>query len=835
MNRSILIAEDSATQAEQLRMLLEEAGYSVAVARSGEEALERIVAAGFDLVLSDIMMPGMSGYELCRRVKQRSDVPVVLLTSLNDPTDIVRGLEAGADNYITKPYDPEHLLTRIDRVLDGRQLRRSGRTTMGVDIVFLGSRFTITSDKEQILDLLLSSVEDIVRANHTLAAQQRQLAEAHQRLEGFARAKAQEAQSSTERYRALMQKAGDAILVLDARAVVLEANARAADLFGRPLGELHGQEVRQLLASAEDGEALHQSVTRLVDGAELAHVEYRFTRADGRVVYCEISASTASPQGTDLVLVIVRDVTERTLAEQQLRRSERQLAEAQRLAQVGSWEWDFETDVLTGSDEVMRIFEFSPDDVGSSWLGPMTERIVPDDLDRVLDTMQLARREGTTVEIQYRIRTMQGTAKTLVARSEVTRVASSGKPRAMFGTLQDVTARVEAAEALRLSEEQLRQAQRMEAIGRLTGGIAHDFNNMLTAIQCGTQMLLEDAAEGSDIREELEQIDLAATRAAALTRQLLAFSRKQVLQSAPVDLNDVVTETHGMLRRLMGEDVELRTALDPALGRTMTDGGQMQQVLINLVVNARDAMADGGMVTITTRNVEPGEVAGMERDVAPGAYVLLAVGDTGTGMSAEVAEHIFEPFFTTKGLGKGTGLGLSTVYGIVTQMGGSIWVETGPGRGSTFTVLLPRTEQHAEGAAAPRPATALAGTETILLVEDEAMVRRLARRNLQSQGYTVLEAGDGVEALALAARHAGTIDLLLTDVVMPGISGRELAEQLRQERPSLQVVYMSGYIDDAIAHHGVLEPGIALVEKPFTAEGLAAMIRAVLERRPADC
>jgi PAS domain S-box-containing protein len=834
MTSSILVAEDSPTQAEQVRALLEQQGYRVTLARSGEEALTRLGAEAFDLLLTDIVMPGMNGYELCRRAKERTSnppLPVVLLTSLADPTDIVRGLEAGADNYITKPYEPEQLLARIRRVLDSAQLRRRGRASMGVDIMFLGGRFTITSEKEQILDLLLSSVEDIVRANHILERQQRQLAEARDRLEAVARIKAEEAHTSTERYRALMHRARDAILVFDMQGMVLEVNGRAAELFGHPPEQLLGRNVRELFTAADDAELIQHRLLGAAQPGELTHVEFRLERENGEVTYCDLSASTASTGGEALVLAIIRDITERKLAGEQLRKSEQQLAEAQHIAQLGSWEWDVHSDEVVSSDETSRIFGFRFTGSRSEWRAPLTNAILPEDRLRVLNELEQVARRGGHIELEFRIHSADGTAKAISARAALTRDAA-GAPQRVIGTVQDVTARKQAEEALRQSEEQLRHAQRMEAIGRLTGGIAHDFNNVLTVIMGGVQLLLLDTPEDGPLKEELQQIELAATRAATLTRQLLAFSRKQVLQPARVDLNSVVRDMQGMVGRLIGEDVMLKSDLDPALGPTVTDPGQMEQVLVNLVVNARDAMPAGGTLTISTRNVDPAAVRAMTPELGARECVVLAVGDTGTGIPPDVRDHIFEPFYTTKGPGKGTGLGLSTVYGIVKQMEGHIHVETELGAGTTFSVLLPRAQAApVSEIAPPQPAGARSGSETVLLVEDEALVRRFTRRVLQSQGYTILEAGNGDEALAISDRTTEPIDVLLTDVVMPGMSGKELAAELMRRRPGLRVLYMSGYTDDAIADHGVLEPGISLVEKPFTREGLTAMLRRVLAQR----
>jgi two-component system cell cycle sensor histidine kinase/response regulator CckA len=402
-------------------------------------------------------------------------------------------------------------------------------------------------------------------------------------------------------------------------------------------------------------------------------------------------------------------------------------------------------------------------------------------------------------------------------------ISFAGRP-ARLVLARDVTAR-------RQLEDQLRQAQKMEAVGQLAGGIAHDFNNLLTAILGSTQLLLHAMPPEDGRREDVEEIKNAGIRAAELTRQLLAFSRRQVLAPKVLDLNATVSNMDKMLRRLIGEHIELRAALAPDLGPVSADPSQLEQVLLNLAVNARDAMPRGGRLTIETGNVFlTEEYSERHHRVPPGHYVRLIVSDTGVGMDEATQKHLFEPFFTTKEVGKGTGLGLATVYGIVKQSGGYIWVYSEPGHGTTVKVYLPRVAGETE----PLPAAAQSpelrrGTETVLLVEDALPVRALARKSLQSFGYTVLDAGDGPAALELSARHAGGIDILVTDVVMPGMSGRELAERLAPTRPGMRVLYTSGYTDDAMVHQGVLHSGVAFLQKPFVPETLARKVRDVLD------
>src|SRR5437879_1802067 len=380
-------------------------------------------------------------------------------------------------------------------------------------------------------------------------------------------------------------------------------------------------------------------------------------------------------------------------------------------------------------------------------------------------------------------------------------------------------------------EEQLRQAQKMEAIGQLTGGIAHDFNNMLTVIIGYSELMLQRLKADDPLRSEVEQVKEAGVRASLLTRQLLAFSRKQVLQPRVLDLNAVLTNMDRMLQRLIGEDIDLVTVPAPGLGRVLADPGQIEQVIMNLAVNARDAMPQGGKLTIETANVELDDAyARQHGPVQSGPYVMLAVSDTGCGMDAETQARIFEPFFTTKEPGKGTGLGLSTVYGIVKQSEGYVWVYSEVGRGTTFKVYLPMVEGAVETVEpGVTPTRTVRGSETILLVEDDHAVRVLARSVLQAHGYSVLEASQGKEALLLSGQHEGPIHLMVTDTVMPGMSGRDLSECLKPSRPNMKVIFMSGYTDKAIIHHGELAPGTAFLQKPFTPDALALKVRGVLD------
>jgi len=447
----------------------------------------------------------------------------------------------------------------------------------------------------------------------------------------------------------------------------------------------------------------------------------------------------------------------------------------------------------------------------------------PAERQRLLDRDTYTDREYDEVEATWK----RKDGRLLTVQLSVRAVRNgSGKVEYYETFVRDVT------EQRRL-QTQLVQSQKMEAVGRLAGGIAHDFNNLLTVITTSCDLLREDMGPDDPKREDVDQVRQAADGAAALTRQLLAFSRQQVLTPQIVNLGDVVYGVEKILRRVIGEDVDLVTVLGADVGAVKADVGQLEQVLMNLAVNARDAMPTGGKLTIETANVEHDPDYAREQEAAPvSRFVMLAVSDTGTGMDEATKARIFEPFFTTKELGKGTGLGLATVYGIVRQSGGFIWVYSEPGLGTTFKIYLPQVDEGAVAAAAgakTAPGTSHRGTETVLLVEDAAAVRSVIHEALVRQGYAVLDAPNGGEALRVAESHAGPIHLLLTDVVMPGLSGRQLSDQLTRIRPETRVLYTSGYTDDAVVRHGVLESGIAYLQKPFTVEGLARKVREVLD------
>jgi PAS domain S-box-containing protein len=517
---------------------------------------------------------------------------------------------------------------------------------------------------------------------------------------------------------------------------------------------------------------------------------------------------------------ISRDITARKRAEELLRRSEADYRDLIEHAPLGIYRSTREGRFLTvnsalvamlgyGTAEELARLDIARDvyadpEARESLVAQFGQR------DEAKSQTEWKRKDGALVAVKLNVRVVRD---------------SAGAAEYYEGLVEDVTEQ-------RSLENQFRQAQRMEAVGRLAGGVAHDFNNVLTAISGYTELLLADLDTQSPLRQDVEEIRTAAKRAADLTRQLLAFSRKQVLQSRVLDLNTVVRALEKMLQRLIGEDVTLDVALDPVLGAVRADPGQIEQVILNLAVNSRDAMPDGGRLTIETTNVTLDETYSREHaGASPGRYVMLAVSDTGVGIDAETLSHIFEPFFTTKEQGKGTGLGLATVYGIVKQSGGYVWVYSEPGRGATFKIYLPQVDEPVEEHdRAPPRESAAGGRETVLLAEDDPSVRDVVTEVLTQKGYRVLRAPDGQTALEMARAQPGEIQLLITDMVMPGMTGRELAEALAGERTGVRVLYMSGYTDDAVIRHGVLAEGMPYLQKPFTPQALALKVREILDR-----
>jgi two-component system cell cycle sensor histidine kinase/response regulator CckA len=524
------------------------------------------------------------------------------------------------------------------------------------------------------------------------------------------------------------------------------------------------------------------------------------------------------------------EIAERGRAEAALREGEERLELALRGGDLGLWDWNVVTGELVVNQRCAEMVGYTLDEIGPHirWY---EETLLPDEKPGILEKMTAHLRGKTPLfEAEHRLPTKSGDWIWVLSRGRVVERAEDGKALRVTGTNLDITRRKQAEEQRARLETELRQSQKMDAIGRLAGGISHDINNLLTAISVSVDLMLMDIAENDPLSRECDEIKKAVEQATSMTNHLLAFSSKQMLEPKVLDLNQVVRRMQGMLRRLIGEHIVLEALLDRDTGQVRADSGQLEQVLMNLALNARDAMPRGGKLTIKTAEVTLGQEYAREHiDAEPGPYVMLAVSDTGHGMDEETQSHIFEPFFTTKEAGRGTGLGLSTVFGVVKQSKGRISVSSEPGRGATLTIYLPSVPDRpeAEEARQARPET-LRGTETVLLVEDEQMVRRAVRDVLQRNGYSVLVASNAGEALLISEQHTGFIHLLVTDVVMPRMSGPDLVERLNPWHPEMKVLYVSGYTDNAIAEHGVPDPGVALLQKPFSVESLLQKVKQVL-------
>ncbi|MGE5057134.1 MAG: PAS domain-containing protein [Acidobacteriota bacterium] len=632
--------------------------------------------------------------------------------------------------------------------------------------------------------------------------------------------RSRELQHSVLLLRGITEGTTDAVFVKDLQGKYLMINSAGAAFAGRSVDEILGKTDLDLFSadSAEvvmqkDRQVLMQGVTQTFEESGTANGVSR--------VYLSTKGPYRDAHGAIIGLLgVARDITERKRAEEEMRQSQQKLRIHFEHTPLAVVEWDLDFRVAAWNPSAERIFGYSRQEA----LGQHARFIVPaqyrEDVDRVWQallkqsggarsTNDNLTKDGRTISCEW---------------YNTPLVDDSGRVLGVASLVQDVTERV----AL---EERLRQSQKMEAVGRLAGGVAHDFNNLLTVILGYSQILTDGLPKGSRLADNTAQIKSAADRAAAITRQLLAFSRKTVLSPRVINLNEIVLNLDSLLRRLIGEDIEVRTLPASDLGCVKADPSQIEQVVMNLALNARDAMPKGGTVTLETGNVTmDGTYARDHQPVEPGRYVMLAVSDSGEGMTPETQARIFEPFYTTKEVGKGTGLGLSMVYGIVKQSGGYIWVYSEPGLGTTFKIYFPRVDQPAEVVSGDNRSTKVQrGTETILLVEDDEQLRALTSSVLTHCGYNVLVARAPEEGLAICKLPSHDIRLLVTDVVMPRMNGRQLAEQAQGIRPRMRVLYISGYTNDAIAHYGVLDLGLWFLPKPYALSSLIAKVREVLD------
>jgi PAS domain S-box-containing protein len=644
---------------------------------------------------------------------------------------------------------------------------------------------------------------------------------------------------SEKKYRTLFETMAQGVVYQDPEGAIISANPAAERILGLSQDQMQGRTSMdpQWKAVDEDKNELpgerHPAMVALQTGKPVVDfVQGIFNPQINEYVWIIVNSMPQFAEHTNEILQVYStflDITERKRAEESLKQSEARYRELFNSIRDAILVSDAERNIIDCNTAFTDLFGYSQQELR----GRKTSAVY-NDLSEYkkmgLELTENIKNPQFIYTINYKTkegRVFPGETNVFYLKK------NSGEITGFIGLIRDVSEREEVqAERDRL-EMQLRQAQKMEAIGRLAGGVAHDFNNFLTTISGNAQLGLMDLEKGQELYEIMQEIKEAGERAGNLTRQLLAFSRKQILQPEILDLNDVILDLEKMLRRLIGEDISLVVQTAADLGLVEADPGQMEQVIMNLAINARDAMPEGGKVTIEVANVQLDESYSRQHAhlITPGPYVMLAVSDTGIGMGPEIQNLVFDPFFTTKAKDKGTGLGLSTVYGIVKQSRGDIWVYSEPGKGTTFKIYLPRTEETVPGQR-PEPdrEPCPLGSETVLVVEDDESVRKIAVRNLIRFGYTVLSAASADEAYQLCLERRGEIDLLLTDVVMLGMSGKELVDSLQKEKVDMKVVYMSGYTDNAIVHHGVLDPGICFLQKPFSPESLASKIREALDR-----
>jgi PAS domain S-box-containing protein len=833
---TILIVDDLPANREFLVRILRQLGHWLLEAADGREGLAAVQAEHPDLVITDVLMPVMDGYELVRQLRldpTTRQTPVLFYTAPYGEREArALALSSGVSDVLTKPADPEDVLKIVGRVLSGGS--ESGVAPDGspaaaavdrehlrlltpklpdqdVDLrtanarlralINIGLELTSKRDADRVLQHVCEAAYDLFGATYvTLGILNRNDRTVHRFVSCGA--------DATD-----WIKAGDPVSGIIETVIAERRTLRGDNPGGDParlqLPWFH-PDVQAFLAAPIASPAQVYGWICLVGNEGRS-----FTEDDEHLVMA-LSGQVGR------VYELEHEISDRDRATEALRTAEERMRFALEAAGVGIWDMDYTTGVIRWSEILESQYGLQPGTFGGTFEA-FIERIHPDDRASVLETIAEAAKSGADFSIQNRAIGPDGAVRWLTAVGRI-KLGEHGEPVRGVGISLDVTER-------RTLEDQYHQAQRMEAIGRLAGGVAHDFNNLLTVILGNCELLLADLGPDDPRQADVAGIQNAGRHAAGLTRQLLAFSRRQIIEPTLLDLNVVVADMREMLGRLIGEDVRVVLSLRASPARARADRGQVEQIVMNLAVNARDAMPTGGTLTIETANVDLDEhYAKTHLAVKPGPHVVLTVSDTGTGMTPQVQARLFEPFFTTKDVGKGTGLGLATVHGIVMRSGGSVNVYSEVGKGTSFNVYFPMADAAERAVAAPAPvARPHAGAERILVVEDAEGLRKLTKRLLERQGYTVLVAANADEAIRLFEQNP-SIDVLLTDVVMPGASGPELTARLVERRPALKVIYMSGYTEEAIVHHGVLDPGIAFLHKPFTSETLGGKIREVLDR-----
>jgi two-component system cell cycle sensor histidine kinase/response regulator CckA len=623
-------------------------------------------------------------------------------------------------------------------------------------------------------------------------------------------------------FRTVTERSTDILAIIDASTTVRYVSPSFETVLGYRVADFIGKTGLQLVHPDDQAHAQQMLAKLVVDGLDHVTYEVRIRDAKGGYRYMDVRArNLLNDPVISGIAVDGRDITDRKLAEQALRLSEERFRKVLETSAEGIAMRDAEGRIIFANERFAEMMGYQVSELEGQQIDSI---VAPEHLRTLRESFERRRLTGKSETLDLQMVRKNGTRLDILL-SASPMYDEDGKFIGALGMVTDMSERKQL-------EAQLRQSQKIEAVGRLAGGIAHDFNNLLTAIRGHVELLLGELTDGAPHRADIEEIGKAADRAAALTQQLLAFSRKQMLKPTVIEFDSVVNDLESLLRRLLTADISMQTTLKAGNGRVRADRSQLEQVLMNLVVNARDALPHGGQIVITTEVTSvDSQFARANAGAEPGDYVKLCVSDNGSGMDAQTLSHVFEPFFTTKDVGKGTGLGLATVYGVVKQSGGYIRVTSEVSRGTTFEIYLPRVH---DPVSEPRdtagPRTGTPAGETILVAEDEDAVRALTCRILRKRGYHVLEARDGREAVQIAQDYEGEIRLLVTDVIMPNVGGRELSENLARLKPTVKVLFMSGYTDDQLLQRGILQSGSSnFLEKPFTPDALATKVREVLE------
>jgi PAS domain S-box-containing protein len=821
---NVLIADDNNINCKLLRTVLEAEGHAVIVAADGSEALRLLEHHPVDAIISDLLMPNLDGYRLCREIRQDErwrDIRFICYTAIyGTQNDEKLALELGADGYLRKPASSATILGALRAPVNG------GRAGPGLSKASHAELDMVSADGHSLMTKLENK-------NNFEVSEKSRLADLAVEV-GVVLTRRNELSEILQTCSEAMVKHLDAALariwMLNERKVALELQASAA-IEKLPEGVQLGQTIVGRIAEARtpyrtnavlgDLSAREQEWARREGVAAFAG--YPLIVEDRLLGVMGVFTRKELPEATMTTLAAIADSLaigiQGKRAETVLRESEerfRQLAE-----NISEFFWmtdPAKESFLYVSPAYERIWGRSCKSLLEE-PGSFFDAIHPDDRPRVLNTLQAE--SGVPYEVEYRIVRPDRSIRWIRDRSFPVR-DDAGQMIRIAGMAEDVTEK-------RQREMQLRQSQKMQAIGRLAGGVAHDFNNLLSVIFGHSALLAASFPSQERLRDSVAEINRAAERAAALTQQLLAFGRRQVVDPKVLDLGSVLAESRKALQQLLGEEVRLTMVLSPGVSRVNIDPGQINQVLMNLALNARDAMPQGGELTVETSRIDfEADSATLHPERQPGPYVLLTFTDTGCGMTPEVQAHIFEPFFSTKE--DRTGLGLSVVDGIVKQNGGHITVVSRPGLDTTFSIYLPAAEESVDGSSQNTLSKPVPGNETILLVEDEDAVREVTALLLESLGYQVLQVSSAEEALNLVQRNRAKIDLLLTDMIMPGMSGRELAEAFRIHDPGVKVLFQSGHTDDVMVRHSILKAEVAFLQKPFSLDSLARKIRELFDQ-----